>query len=265
MKWIKSYFLFFSLHPVLYSFLETISLVVLCALFGLFNLPVSGFLFFCSFLLFFILHISLVYYVSNKYIIRSKNEIFSEIDDHEKDWFRMVLLEDGRLFKLLTKPLWAKGKVFYVYAPRDYQLLFEKEIEKITCDLSLSGKYKNSTFSLPVRITLKLSGPLCKEEFFSVLLGVLSGQTSVFLFEDYARIVFDRVNKPNQKKINEILGKYSRMEISQPAFLDEIVNVVVFPERIFSNVTDVSICLGNPVFSSCKGLSCPGVFSEAEE
>jgi hypothetical protein len=71
---------------------------------------------------------------------------------------------------------------------------------------------------------------------------------------DFIEYVFKKFNEKFQSKFDELTGKYALMKISQPYLLSEIIEVIIFPERIFSNVKNVKLCLGNPTFSSCKGM-----------
>lgn len=251
MKAIKGYFLFFSQHPVLYNLVWFLP-----------SIFIFGFLkdgdpnikewYGWALLGLFIGHIILIYIVAGKFILISQNQV--NLWDDSNEWLRVAVLEDNQKV-ILTKPIWAKGVVYFVERPRNLYFL-EKEI---TCTSGIEGRYKNSSVSFPVTIKHVLSGDFDKMEVFEALLADQLKRKSKdewLCLDEYIKSIFIKLNQSYQPLIDESVGKYARREISEPELMDQLIDVIIFPERLFSNVEDVKLCLGNPTFSSCKGMSC---------
>lgn len=252
MKAIKGYFLFFSQHPIFYNLIWFIPCIMAVVVFmdtenfnvrGWYGLVLSGL---------FIGHVIIIYMISGKFITRVSNELFG---DGENEWFRAVLLKNGEKI-ILNKPIWAKGAEYFVSRPSN----FYSSTKEMSCTSWIQGRYKNSLVSFSVNIKHKLNRDFDKIEVFEALLAdcLKNKSENDWLYLDlYINRIFIKTNERFQPKIDELVGKYSRREISEPELMDQLIDVIIFPERLFTNIEDVQLCLGNPTFSSCKGVSCP--------
>lgn len=257
MKLIKAYFLFFSEHPILYNFigfaLNLLSLMIvnhnhhgdqfgIPSYFNLLNLL-------------FVVNIILVYVVSNKYITRARNEIASASEEYfRNEWFRGVVYGDGTI-DIVKKSLWGKGRIYYVldtYSERSYN-------DKFTFNQKLKGRYGNTNMSINVSIKLEFDSSCDEKEIFQRLYErSLQDKESVkfksLSLDDYVDYVFKKFNDKLQPELDALVTKYALREVSEPYVLDKATDMIIFPERIFSNVKNVKLCLSNLEFSSCKGM-----------
>ena len=256
MKIVRGYFLFFSKHPIGYNFIGFLpNLIFLMVMnnsstdpehllvpkyFGLINI-----------ILF--LNVILVYFISSKFITRQKNEINECFDVGSSDWFRATVLKNGEKI-VVDKPLWSKEKVYSIPEPRS---MYEACDGSVSFGVDLKGRYKNSNMCIPVHITFELSDYFDKNEVFESLYNYhlnekeKSGNLSLGSYVEYT---FKKFNEKFQPKIDELTGKYALLEISEPYLLSSIIDMIIFPERLFTNVKNVKLCLNNPTFSSCKGM-----------
>jgi hypothetical protein len=263
-KIVRNYFLFFSRHPIWFHFWPIASVLLFITFFDLiFNCTADGnlsdsaiwksipgryiFLFFVVV----IAHIISIYLIASVFITRKMNDIL----DPEYCCNEAVLLSDGTVIAL-GGPIWAQGKKYYFDS--DAQLWHFRNGFKV--QTVIIGKYGNSSITLPVTLDIKTNAHFNELEVFKVLIKEQPGDDGVtrssVSMKNYIINVFAKVNKGNQEVINWAAGKYSQRLMSEPQLLNEIIEVLIFPERIFSNVEDVKICLGSPTFSSCKGMSC---------
>lgn len=256
MKILKGYFLFFSEHPIAYNLigiaLNLIYLMIVCA-----NSPdqehFSAPKFYHLINIVFVLNTILIYVVSNKFITRKRNDEFSAFEEHSSEWFRIIILKNGERI-ILDKPFWGKGKVYFVDSNGS---VYDEKEGHISFKVSINGKYKNSNMSIPVSVTLKLNTICDKKEIFKALFIKCfedNKEDNFLLLDEYLKFIFKKFNEKFQPKFDELTGRYALMEISEPFLLSNIIDVIIFPERIFSNVENVEICLGDPKFSSCKGM-----------
>ena len=261
MKQIKSYFLFFSEHPIMYNFfgiaLNFIYLIVVNLanqdhvypgelLAPKFYHLINGIFFF---------NIILVYLVSSKFITRKRNDVASDFEDYtdSEEWFRAVVYKDGAV-EIVDKPLWGKGKVYYV---KDHRSFYRSDLFAFT--QKLIGRYGNTNMTIDFSIKLEFDSPCDKKEIFQYLYQkhLQDKEDGQFLLLDnYINYVFKKFNDKLQPKLDELVTRYATREISEPYLLDQAIEMVTFPERIFSNIKNTKLCLNNLEFSSCKGVDC---------
>ena len=211
------------------------------------DLPIPKFFHFINIILF--LNILLVYFVASKFITRERNEFTTDEDSSE--WFRAIVSKTGEI-TIIDKSLWIKGEVYFVNYNR-----FRWNEGSYSFTAEIKARYKNSNMRVPVGINLELEGSLDRKEIFEALYNfhlTKNEEGDTLSLSSYIEHTFEKFNEQFQPYFDELIGKYAIMEISQPYLLDSIIDNIIFPERIFSNVKNVKLCLGDPTFSSCKGM-----------
>lgn len=262
----QSYFLFMANHPtglLLIPFLSIWLIIVLVLSIididnGLSNpspntlliLNWHNLLVSFGFVLFLIL---LNYLVIHKYITRPN--YYNE--NYNYPWFLVFINKQDKPI-ILSKPIWDKGRVFVVRLFRYNYQDFGKELIFKT---SIDGKYKNAVVKIPVTLSLILDGPFedrDKIKIFEILYNYssLEKKNKLIDLESYIIKKFKSINSENLKFANEIINKYAEQKITEPKLLSKIINLLVFPEKPIPNVVDVNICLSEPIYSSCRGMSC---------
>lgn len=253
-KLLKKYFLFFAPHPIFYSLVPATVITILVYLINdgapNLNKDMLSFLL-VSMLIRTVLHAVIVYLVIIKFITREGFSLIEAGEEYDDSRIRFITTKAG-LNIVYTGPVWGKGKKRYIQMPKYYHM----NNMNITASTGISGQFENSQMSVPVTIKLILEHEFDKDEVVEELIGGSLG-CEYYSFESYLISVFQKINqKYNQEKINTITAKYAKRELSEPEMLNELINVLFFPEKIFSNVKEVKICIGSPSFSSCKGTSC---------
>lgn len=248
MKLIKKYFLLFSPAPFIINFVIFVVMLMGVAIWGLITSPngydATPMVQKVSFLL----PILIVGNIILCYIIRSKYITF---DDDERDKHRLVLVtEEERT--IVKKPLWKKGEEYFLINPYKYYGWDNSEVCVAT---NIKGAYKNTTMIMPVTLTLKLDKPFDELELFNLLHDKFPQEKKLEIGA-YVQDVFHKFNVNNQDKINDIMGCYAQKLISEPELLNQIVENIFFPEKLFDNVIDTTICVKEVTFSSCKGMTC---------
>lgn len=251
---IKKYFLFVSDWPLIFSTLIFVAAVIIFVVFYFFAgeettnfvLKEYGLIFIVAFFV----NIFLIYLVRYKYIT-----FIGEDDASYNTLFFVLVTKEGKRM-ILTKPVWEKGEKYSITANRNYLKLNACGADgESETDCYINGRYKNSLVSVPVTLTLKYDGVIDRMELFS-LLSKNSPDSKELHLDNYLNTVFKKVNEQNQPKFDEIISRYAQLTISDAEFLNELLDVVEFPERIFPYVVDTKICLGNPKASACKGVMC---------
>jgi len=255
---IKKYFLFFSQCPVWFSlapwgimFLLLVAFMIIGAMivgadtmekiledfFTLMKIPLLIFLGAT------IGHIFLIYWVINKYVTLPEDVCLCHL----------LVSDDGRDKMIVEAPVWAKGRNYYI---EKYQRSRWSSREKYFCvSTTIQGGYKNALVEIPVKLELELNGEFNFIKVFEELIKSQK-QSECLSIEKYIIDVFEKMNQKGQDKINQAVGEYAETKISEPALLARIIEELIFPENLFSNVKDTKICLGDPVASACKGMAC---------
>jgi len=247
MKIVKSYFLFFSEYPIIYSLigfmLNAFCFMTINVNYMVIN-HVLALKFFYSINIILVLNLALVIYISNRFI--TGVDSFSE-------WFSVLVFENGKKV-ILNRRLWGKGKIYSILCASS---MHDEPGGKLCFSIDINGRYKNSSMCIPIKITLELDNECDKMEIFEILYEhnlIQKCEDEDLSLSSFIQYVFERFNEKFQPEINQLTGKYAHMEISQPYLLNSIIDMLIFPERVFSNVKNVRLCLGDPTFSSCKGL-----------
>lgn len=248
MKILKNYFLFFAQHPVLYnSILMGLALIASFILEHLQIRPMSGYDLGIEMSVFFA-HTMLIYLVISIYITRQDVDLMED----NSYLFQVAVFPDGRK-KVLSKPIWGKSVVYNIARAYEYSLAASRFIVSTSC----GGKYENSQIAIPVKLDFKLNGHFNEIELFNELFKDHGGPTaSTLSLDKYVRNVFNKVNIKSQDLIDAAIKKYALQQSTEPVLLNEVITAINFPERLFTNFTNVKICLESPSFSSCKGTSC---------
>lgn len=256
MKIVKGYFLFFSKHPIAYNFFGFLLNIGYLLVMNIGSTDPEHLLvpkFFGLINIIFLLNVILVYFISSKFITRKRNEIQDGFEVNSSEWFRATVLKNGEKI-VINKPLWSKEKVYFIPKPRS---MYEACGGSVSFNVDLKGRYKNSNMCIPVHITFELSDSFDKNEVFESLYNYhltekeKSGNLSLGSYVEYT---FKKFNEKFQPDFDELTGRYALMEISEPYLLSNIIDMIIFPERLFTNVKNVKLCLDDPTFSSCKGM-----------
>jgi len=268
MKAMKSYFLFFAPHPILYNFIAWIVAMAVLTLFNAIsghldsqldsvsstfgaNSPMADAQFWVTTLLL-VVNIFLIYIVIGRNVVRPES-----VWENYNYFCRAALYPDGH-FVIVEKPIWAQAQAQAINVREISN--YNTDCNSFICETSCGGQYRNSHITIPVTLTFKLNGPLDKREVFASLrqesLERNQKQFEILDMDDYIRSIFKMMNLKNQLLIDSSIQSYAEQLISKPVLLDHVVEELIFPERLFSNVIDVKICLGEPTHSSCKWMSC---------
>jgi|GEM_PF-2055318 hypothetical protein len=267
---IKQYFLFFSRAPFTFSllifFIEAIAAIIYL---GLDEEAANIFIIKYAWIFIAITfgNMCLVYFIKFNYITD---------DDSDRAPIRLfsVLVTKDNEKIIITEPIWKTG-VKYIITRENFDLSinlreynYDLKVEELNGTTktycSITGKYKNSLVKVPVILTLKYDGAFDKIELFDMLVKNCSPwercgciiTTKELSLNDYLKVAFKKANERNQPKFDEIISRYAQLLISDAEFLNELLDVVEFPERLFSCVVDTKICLDNPETSACKGVMC---------
>lgn len=175
-----------------------------------------------------------------------------------------IMVEQKGGMVILNKPLWAKGVVYRITTKfrksswsRGYSNdSNDKLVDFLELQTKVSGKYKNSVVEIPVTIELYTEKEFNPIEVFEKMRPRLKEDETILNLGEYLQDVFKRINQGSQEKIQELIISYVEMKISESALVSEVIDLLIFPEKPFSNVENVKICLGAPTTSSCKGMVC---------
>lgn len=257
---LKRYFLYVGDHPFLYHFLIAAAFLITIGIINITEKEVVSYpwerwilRWWWIFAIAIALHYWLVLDVTARYISRTSH--LAGWERLEDFLFCVLVTSDGRQI-ILDKPVWEKGEKYYISLPDDYK---ETE-ESWNVSVNVVGKYKNSTLVIPVELAFNLYRPLgqfCydKLEMFETLSRHQPDSQNLELY-DYVVDVFKKINAPNQEKFDALAERYFSLVIPEPVLMNEAVDVIMFPEKIFACVKDVKICLKKPLCSACKGVSC---------
>lgn len=241
----KRYFLLLSGAPILFNFL--IVFVVMVAFF-IFTLSTALPSWTWIFLATIGAHTLLVCFISSKYITRDDNLLSDGYDV----MFKVLILKNGKKI-IFEKPFWGKGKMYYIKHPASFQ----NDIKTLTVCTEVQGKHKNSTLHIPVSIKIIFNDAFNKLEIFDVLRKSQPKKNELSL-DEYVIDVFKKMNINNQGVINKNVEKHANLYISEPVLLNKISQVLIFPNKLFSNIKNIKIYLGSPTFFSCKELTNGG-------
>lgn len=196
--------------------------------------------------------ISFVITVANMILVYNIRSKFITIPDEDENyWLFFIITKNCEQIKI-TKPIWRTGKEYFVSNP--YRHNNESKLETAATTI-IKSRYKNITLALTVNITLILDTKFDELKLFNLLHNYFQGDKH-YSVENYIKDVFRNLNVSNQAALDEITGRYIQKLISEPELLDEFVEKIIFPERLFENVIDTKICIHDPSFSSCKGMIC---------
>lgn len=254
MKALKDYFLFFSKHPIWYGFCGwSISLGIMYAVGYVLgaNVLTSRSAWVLSAIV--IVHTVVVYGVIGRYILRP--EQYGFLFDDDPYFCQGVVFKDSRRPEILHKPIWDDGTVVNVAPIPGYY----GRSSVLSFNLSCGGKFRNTMITIPVKIELQLHGSFSYELFHTMLSDAQENGDDLdntLYLENYVKRVFQKINQPQQSVIDDLIQRYAEQSISTAALLDEVISVLVFPERLFGNISGTKICLSDPTISSCKGMSC---------
>ena len=248
MKLLKSYFLFFAQHPVSYNFAGwAVIFLASVVLDSCHIIPIPGYYLGIETAVFFF-HTVTIYQVIWGCITRQDVDVLND----NSYLCQIAVFPDGHK-EILTKPIWGKSKVYSIARMYEYIGIDKRFIVKTSCD----GKYKNSTVTIPVALDFKLNGHFNQLELFNELFKDQGDSASTtFSIDRYVRNIFKKANLQSQEEIDFAVQRYALQQSTEPILLNEVISAINFPEKLFSNVVDVKICLESPSFSSCKGMSC---------
>ncbi|MDA3802630.1 MAG: hypothetical protein PF488_01890 [Patescibacteria group bacterium] len=188
-----------------------------------------------------------------------------------KSIFTILLTEKGEKIEF-KENVWAKGKIFVIKPGQMFGYSKYRENKVFDFQTTITSQWKNTFICIPVIIKLKLSDMFDPIEVFDALYeksGEINDQLGdwqkcksehkgvEFLYIDsYFEYLFQKINKKNQKEFDLICAKFASKKISKSYLLDNILDVVLFPERPLSNIKDVKISLKKPSKSDYKVIAC---------
>jgi len=261
---IKQYFLLLSHGPFVFS--VAVFFIVIFGLLALGEDKMNELITMKSFFVFLVIlisHMILVYIVKDKYITTADG--YNSWSDNVATLFCVLVTAEGERI-VLTEPIWKQGKKYFIVTENrlnhlDYdELSHGKLVGHIRANSCVEGKYKNSLVRVPVTVTLDFDGEFDKLKIFNSLIRSET-ETEVLYFEKYLQKIFQTTNQIRQSEIDLLISKYAQLKISDAEFLSELLEILVFPERLLPCVTDTKICLESPITSACKGMMCESVIA----
>lgn len=252
---IKQYFLFFSEGPFIISTLILVVAIIATAVCLVINENAANTFLNKRAIIFVVIifiNMCLAYFIRKKYITIPGDDDYGDIV-----LFYVLVTKTGKTM-ILDKPVWEKGKKYTIIANKDYLQVSDSYSvhgnTKTNC--CIEGKYKNSLVSVPVILELKYDGIVDRIELFSILVKNIpiskDSNYQELSLDDYLKIVFKKVNEPNQSNFDEIINLYAQLKISSEEFLNEILDLVCFPEKIFPCITNTKIRLENLTASASR-------------
>jgi len=238
---VKGYFLLFSYGPFVISSILAVLALFIIAITGTclgeeYLNQVSHWYYWGTFGGIFV-NMLLVYTIRSAYITMYDDD---DVDDRHYS-FSILVTKDGQKI-IVTKPIWRTGKQYFINTRAEFKS-------------SVNGKFKNSLVSIPMSLSLKSNEKFDKLNLFDVLVKDQPHDDNLCLGV-YMLNIFEKVNKSSQSKIDNIIGEYAQLKISDAELLNQVIEVLDFPEKLFPNVSDAKICLDPPTSSACKGTSC---------
>ena len=235
-KFIKNYFLFFSVSPVIFSIVFYVVYILFTAfvvhshdttsnLLGVtIELMIAAVIVFINFLA--------VELVILNYITRP----ISSSHKYANALFTVLVTKDGERL-LLDKSLWAKGKKYFIFHP-DYT---DCEDETIDFIFENESSYKNLTFIIDFKMSFYLSAPYDKLKLFDLLVAGYEDEERLDL-GDYILSVFDDSNPNQQELVDQALSQFVE---SDPEALTDVAKKIIMPNDIFSTTERVETSFNN--------------------
>lgn len=251
-KFLKNYFLFFAAHPIFYSLILATIAIIITYLWTGKTLPKESELKEPLIMVFVLMciHATIVYIVIKKYITRNVKLWIEYLDDKHSYFFSYVSVNGKNI--IFSRPIWIKGEVTYIHLPENYRYFNEKGLFAwFSVDYKLLCNYKNLLITVPVNILVNLNDKFNKSEVLTALTknGDVFSTNSIDLYLAYC---FKTINQECQVELNELAKKLAERTISELDFLGGVINLISFPEKIFSNVKNTNIRVNNPTISCEK-------------
>ena len=235
---IKSYFCFLSAHPVMFSVGLFIGYAIgsMIATFfdggdiidGIFKIDLavaSGVI---------ILQLLLIYIIKYQYITTNKGAGRDTL-------FSVLVTEDGQKI-IVNKPIWKKGKQYFVNAQSDY---IDNGGTSTQISLEVGGNFEHTRVRSRTYVKLTFDKELNKLELFEALIKEQPNNEYLCLGE-YIFHIFEVSNKSVKLQIDHLVREYVESKISNIEFTHGVFDLLTFPEKLFSNVSDTKITLDGP-------------------
>lgn len=274
-EFIKSYVLLFSIALVnficflVFILLESIGFHYVCG----FNTDLDSIFIIVSLstLAFFIINTIICKLVKKRYVTSNPSD---EYNWHEN--IACVLINEKGEKIVFKEDVWAKGRLYIIKSGRRFgysEASYEPSEEKIyNFTTNVTSKWRNVEIHTLVTISLFLNDNFDAREVFDSLLenkrrkerllpqkeeGGNAKEKIEFLYlDEYFEDLFIRINEKNQDKLTNECAKLGQKLISEAEFLDNVLDFLLFPEKTFSNIANVSICLTGSRITACKGMAC---------
>lgn len=200
------------------------------------------------YLIFAVLHIVVNYKIREKYITYTD-------DDESYVLFAVLVTKDGRRI-IITKPIWEKGELYLIKL--QYKNYFCYPEDNLIFHLSIDSRFRHSTISVPIEIEIEMKSDFDKLELFNSLLKNNTRDGKIFLVEDFFEKSFEKLNESNKEKFDQLVSEYGKKNISESELLDQIIEILIFPDIPSSGFETKKICLKAPKVSACKSGACEG-------
>ncbi|MDD3711095.1 MAG: hypothetical protein PHP37_00610 [Patescibacteria group bacterium] len=176
----------------------------------------------------------------------------------QREGSRIIFKQKREKIKF-NKPIWGKGIIKKLKTTDQQSNWTWNDVETMEENIlviktKISGRWKNSTIEIPVKIKIQTNKDFNPIEVFDKIQS--PDDQEVVHLPKYFRHIFKNINEKNQEKIQKLITDYAEMKISESILISEVIDLLIFPERPFSNVKNVQICLEAPEASSCKGMVC---------
>lgn len=254
-KFLRGYFLLFASHPIIFSFVLAVIVTAITYLWNSVNFPQPSIMVFVITCI----HAAIVYLVIAKYITRNVKLWVDFLDDDDTEIFTYVTTENGKNI-IFSKPIWVKGEVTRVHLPndctREVRTFNDSAEGECSARTNLICNYKKLQVHIPIMIKITLDDNFNNSEVLSALTQYGNNFTTNNI-ECYITYCFRMANKKQQDKLDELTKKFAEKTMSELNYIDEVAELINFPEKLFSNFKRTSIKVGSPIISCEKDADAP--------
>jgi hypothetical protein len=235
---IKSYFCFFSTSPFIFSLVLFVSYPIgsiIASFFGggdILDELLKVHLVIASAIIIF--NLVLVYIIRNKYITTNERAGRDTL-------FSVLVTEDGQKI-IVDKPIWKKGKQYFINAQSDYT---DNGGASTQISLEVGGNFEHTRVRSRTYVKLTFNKEFDKLELFEALIKEQPNNEYLCLGE-YIFHIFEVSNKSAKLQIDNLVREYVESKISNVEFTHSVYDLLTFPEKLFSNVSDTKINLDGP-------------------
>jgi hypothetical protein len=234
----KSWFLFFTAHPVWYSFVVNVIAAVTFVVLNFLNI-IPTVLVWDLVILFFsisVIHCAYAYYIIKKYITRPvTRDLFYKVK--ETDPF--IVLKCGEDLKIIDKPYWSKGLTCYMHLEKSGYYSHE-----FTSSLYGPG------LKFPVTVTFKIGLTFDNYSHYSLEIAKIlfdkesnkkANVSFTFSVKDFLSKKIGKIEKEKKAEMIELAKSFVDQKISESDFNKEFANIMSLKKELLPAMSHVTI------------------------